>query len=125
MQSVSIAVKSANTQSGSSAVICRKIGMFRTATINNNSTDAATEPKAALPFELPPADLKNARLAEFAVKGWHTETFSAAVMANSPEIFRFALPAAAREAENVFGTDSGFLNILDDPSLPDSKNLRR
>ena len=86
---------------------------------------AAIEPKAALPFELQPADLKHVRRAVFAVKGWHTETFSAAVMANSPEIFRFALPAAAREAEKVFGTDSGFLNILVAPSLPASKKLRR
>ncbi len=86
---------------------------------------AATESKAALPFELRPADLKHVRRAVFAVKGWHTETFSAAVMANSPEIFRFALPAAAREAEKVFGTDSGFLNILVAPSLPASKKLRR
>ena len=86
---------------------------------------AATEPQAALPFELRPADLKHVRRAVFAVKGWHTETFSAAVMANSPEIFRFALPAAAREAEKVFGTDSGFLNILVAPSLPASKKLRR
>ena len=86
---------------------------------------AATEPKATLPFELRPADLKHVRRAVFAVKGWHTETFSAAVMTNSPEIFRFALPAAAREAENVFGTDSGFLNILVAPSLPASKKLRR
>ena len=86
---------------------------------------AAAEPKAALPFELRPADLKHVRRAVFAVKGWHTETFSAAVMANSPEIFRFALPAAAREAEKVFGTDSGFLNILVAPSLPASKKLRR
>ena len=86
---------------------------------------AATEPKSALPFELRPADLKHVRRAVFAVKGWHTETFSAAVMANSPEIFRFALPAAAREAEKVFGTDSGFLNILVAPSLPASKKLRR
>ena len=86
---------------------------------------AATAPKSALPFELRPADLKHVRRAVFAVKGWHTETFSAAVMANSPEIFRFALPAAAREAEKVFGTDSGFLNILVAPSLPASKKLRR
>ena len=86
---------------------------------------AAAEPKAALPFELRPADLKHVRRAVFAVKGWHTETFSAAVMANSPEIFRFALPAAAREAEKVFGTDGGFLNILVAPSLPASKKLRR
>lgn len=89
------------------------------------ATHPAAEPKAALPFELRPADLKHVRRAVFAVKGWHTETFSAAVMANSPEIFRFALPAAAREAEKVFGTDSGFLNILVAPSLPASKKLRR
>ncbi|MDP7012447.1 MAG: hypothetical protein QF927_00555 [Verrucomicrobiota bacterium] len=86
---------------------------------------AAKAATSDLPFELKPGDLKHIRRAVFAVKGWHTETFSAAVMANSPEIFRFALPAAAREAEKVFGTDSGFLNILVAPSLPASKKLRR
>ncbi len=86
---------------------------------------AATEPKAALPFELRPADLKHIRRAVFAVKGWHTETFSAAVMANSPEIFRFAQPAAAKEAEKIFGTDAAIQKILVAPSLPSSKKLRR
>jgi len=86
---------------------------------------AASEPEAALPFELRPADLNQIRRAVFAVKGWHTETFSAAVMANSPEIFRFAQPAAAKEAEKVFGTDAVFLKILVAPSLPSTKKLRR
>jgi len=86
---------------------------------------AATEPKAALPFELRPADLKHIRRAVFAVKGWHTETFSPAVMANSPEIFRFAQPAAAKEAEKIFGTDAAIQKILVAPSLPSSKKLRR
>lgn len=86
---------------------------------------AATEPKVDLSFELRPADLKHVRRAVFAVKGWHTETFSAAVISNSPEIFRFAQPAAAKEAKKVFGTDAGFLKILVAPSLPVSKKLRR
>jgi hypothetical protein len=89
------------------------------------SNPAATESKAALPFELQPANLKHIRRAIFAVKGWHTETFSPAVMTNSPEIFRFAQPAAAKTAEAVFGTDTGFLKILVAPSLPSSKKLRR
>ena len=89
------------------------------------SNPAATEPKADLPFELRLGDLKHIRRAIFAVKGWHTETFSPAVMTNSPEIFRFAQPAAAKTAEAVFGTDTGFLKILVAPSLPSSKKLRR
>ena len=86
---------------------------------------AATESKAVLPFELQPADLKHIRRAVFAVKGWHTETFSPAVMANSPEIFRFAQPAAAKATEAVFGTEAVSLKILVAPSLPSSKKLRR
>ena len=89
------------------------------------SNPAATESKAALPFELQPANLKHIRRAIFAVKGWHTETFSPAVMTNSPEIFRFAQPAAAKTAEAVFGTDTGFLKILVAPSLPSSKKQRQ
>ena len=89
------------------------------------SHPAATESKAVLPFELQPTDLKYIRRAVFAVKGWHTETFSPAVMANSPEIFRFAQPAAAKAAEAVFGADAVFLKILVAPSLPSSKKLRR
>ena len=85
---------------------------------------SATETTATLPFELKPSDLKHIRRAVFAVKGWHTETFSAAVMANSPEIFRFAQPAAAKQAEEIFGTKTGFLKILVAPSLPASKKLR-
>ncbi len=86
---------------------------------------AATESKAALPFELRLGDLKHIRRAVFAVKGWHTETFSAAVMTNSPEIFRFAQPAAAKAAEGVFGADAVFLKILVVPSLPSTKKLRQ
>ncbi|MBT3615853.1 MAG: hypothetical protein HN707_05980 [Verrucomicrobia bacterium] len=89
------------------------------------SHPAATESKATLPFELRPADLKHIPRAVFAVKGWHTETFSPAVMVNSPEIFRFAQPAAAKAAEAVFGADTIFLKILVAPSLPASKKLRR
>jgi len=69
--------------------------------------------------------LKHIRRAVYAVKGWHTETFSPAVMVNSPEIFRFAQPAATKAAEAVFGADSVFLKILVAPSLPSSKKLRR
>jgi len=88
------------------------------------SHPVATESKVALPFELQPADFKHICRAVFAVKGWHTETFSPAVMANSPEIFRFAQPAAAKAAEAVFGADAIFLKILVAPSLPSSKKLR-
>ena len=59
------------------------------------------------------------------MKGWYTETFSPAVMANSPEIFRFAQPAATKAEEAVFGADAVFLKILVAPSLPSSKKPRR
>ena len=89
------------------------------------SNPSATESKTSLPFELQLANLKHIRRAVYAVKGWHTETFSPAVMINSPEIFRFAQPAATKAAEAVFGADAVFLKILVAPSLPSSKKLRR
>ena len=42
-----------------------------------------------LPFILRSADLARLQCAVVLVKGWHTETFSPAVLANAPEIFRF------------------------------------
>jgi hypothetical protein len=86
---------------------------------------AVAKTKASLPFELQRADLKHIRHAVVAVKGWHTETFSPAVMTNSPEIFRFAQPAAAKTVEAVFGADAVILRILVAPMLPSTKKLRR
>ena len=42
---------------------------------------------AGLPFVLASSDLTAISRAVVVVKGWHTETFSSAVLANAPEIF--------------------------------------
>src|ERR1035441_5423515 len=60
-------------------------------------------PAAPLPFVLGSADLAFIERAIVVVKGWHTETFSSAMLTHAPEIFRFVEPkvipqaAAARE----------------------------
>ena len=51
-----------------------------------------------LPFVLSDGDLKFISRAMVVVKGWHTETFSPAVLANAPEIFRFVEPVAFKRA---------------------------
>ena len=47
---------------------------------------------AGMPFVLSSADLRFVERAVVVVKGWHTETFSPAVLAHAPEIFRFVEP---------------------------------
>jgi len=47
------------------------------------------KPERDLPFVLNAADLVQLRRAIVVVKGWHTETFSSARLASTPEIFRF------------------------------------
>ena len=56
-----------------------------------------------LPFVLGSADLAGLNRAIVVVKGWHTETFSLAVLENAPEIFRFVEPRAFRQATRAFG----------------------
>src|SRR5579859_5575326 len=58
-----------------------------------------------LPFVLSSADLPGIARAIVVVKGWHTETFSSAVLANAPEIFRFLEPAVFKRAAESFGDD--------------------
>src|SRR5438876_6373344 len=56
----------------------------------NPRSAAGAEPP---PFILSSPDLKTIARAVVVVKGWHTETFSPAVLAHAPEIFRFVEPA--------------------------------
>src|SRR6185369_7543229 len=67
---------------------------------------------APLPFILSSAYLPQVERAIVVVKGWHTETFSPAVLLNAPEIFRFVEPVAFKRAAQTFGDDSPLLKVL-------------
>ncbi|MEK7686481.1 MAG: hypothetical protein AAB466_13780 [Verrucomicrobiota bacterium] len=73
---------------------------------------------AGLPFVLASSDLTAISRAVVVVKGWHTETFSSAVLANAPEIFRFVEPAVFQQATRSFGDDGPVTKILVVPALP-------
>lgn len=78
----------------------------------------------ALPFILSAADLPRVERAIVVVKGWHTETFSEARLANAPEIFRFVEPATFKQAAKAFGADGTPLKILVVPALPQGAEAR-
>jgi hypothetical protein len=81
-------------------------------------------PAGALPFVLGSADLPVIERAIVVVKGWHTGTFSSAVLANAPEIFRFVEPKVFQQAARVFGKDGAPLKILVVPALPQAAEAR-
>lgn len=82
------------------------------------------KPGVALPFELGSADLAGVARALVVVKGWHTETFSPAVLANAPEIFRFVAPGAFEQAAKSFGGDGPLTKMLVVPALPSGDEAR-
>lgn len=77
-----------------------------------------------LPFELSSADLAFIERAIVVVKGWHTETFSSARLASTPEIFRFVEQKVFQQAAKAFGTDGMPLKILVVPTLPQGAQAR-
>ena len=79
---------------------------------------------SGLPFILTDGDLKFISRAMIVVKGWHTETFSPAVLANAPEIFRFVEPVAFKRASQLFGDDGPLLKVLVVPALPQGAEAR-
>jgi hypothetical protein len=70
------------------------------------------------PFVLVSEDLPFIERAIVVVKGWHTETFSSARLASTPEIFRFVEPKVFQQAARAFGKDGTPLKILVVPALP-------
>ena len=82
------------------------------------------KPEGALPFVLGSPDLASIERAIVVVKGWHTETFSPAVLARAPEIFRFVEPRVFQQAARVFGKNGNPLKILVVPALPQSAEAR-
>jgi hypothetical protein len=82
-------------------------------------------PGTVLPFVLSSADLAGVGRAIVVVKGWHTETFSASVLANAPEIFRFLDPVAFRQATKSFGGEGPLTKLLVMPALPAADEARQ
>jgi hypothetical protein len=77
-----------------------------------------------MPFVLGSADLVRIERAIVVVKGWHTETFSSARLASTPEIFRFVEPKVFQQAVRAFGKDGTPLKILVVPALPHDAKAR-
>lgn len=80
--------------------------------------------ETALPFVLTTEDLPGIERGVVVVKGWHTETFSSAVLENSPTIFRFVEPAVFKRAAENFGGDGSMTKILVVPALPQGEVAR-
>jgi len=76
------------------------------------------------PFVLSSGDLVAVNRAVVVVKGWHTETFTTARLAQAPEIFRFLEPPAFKQATRAFGPDGPPLRIMVLPALPQGAEAR-
>src|SRR6266498_1363854 len=66
----------------------------------------------SLPFVLTSGEVPAIARAVVVVKGWHTESFSSAVLANAPEIFRFVEPLVFQRAAKAFGDEGSPTKIL-------------
>ena len=69
------------------------------------------------------AELAQVGCAIVAVRGWHSEKFTAAMLASSPEIYRFAEPESVRAAEAELGlvNPAKILCMADLPTDPDPR----
>ncbi len=76
------------------------------------------------PFVLAAEDLPKISRALVVVKGWHTEIFSPAVLANAPEIFRFVQPSVFEHASRTFEGEGPLTKILIVPALPAGEEAR-
>ena len=68
-------------------------------------------------------ELLNVRCAVFAVRGWHSERFSPAILARSPDVYRFASAEASRAAEAEFPGETP-AHVLCIADLPADAGLR-
>jgi len=84
-----------------------------------------SESGAPLPFILASTDLPRIARGMVVVKGWHTETFSTAVLANAPEILRFLEPGMFQQTARAFGKDGPVAKILVVPALPAGVEARQ
>lgn len=89
----------------------------------------AANPAVKEPVMLPKAKLWGAaELAQVAgaivaVRGWHSEKFTAAMLASSPEVYRFAEPESVRSAAAELGVaePAKILCMADLPTDPDQR----
>jgi len=77
------------------------------------------------PFVLGGKELRSIHKAVVVVKGWHTETFSPAVLSTAPEIFRFVQPATFQQAARAFGDETDILKLLVVPALPQEAEAQK
>ncbi len=84
----------------------------------------AQKREGGTPFVLSSSDLPFIARAIVVVKGWHTETFSSARLASTPEIFRFVGAKTFQNAARVFGEGGTPLKILVVPALPQADEAR-
>ena len=75
-------------------------------------------------FVLGSRELRFVERAIVVVKGWHTETFSQAVLSHAPEIFRFVEPKVFERAARAFGQELPPMKILVVPALPQDQEAR-
>ncbi len=75
----------------------------------------------ALPFVLAAGDVDRLRLAAVSVKGWHTNTMSAALLASDPEVARFTDPALLERAARSLGLEPPLTCVLIVPWLPQTR----
>lgn len=83
-----------------------------------------TAEQGRVPFVVEPENIGQLHRAVIVVRGWHTEKFSAAVLENAPEIFRFLERDSMRRIETEFGADRPFLKLLVVPALPQTTEGR-
>ncbi len=76
-------------------------------------------------FILSSEDISKIRQAVVSVKGWHTSTFSAAILNSSDEIFNFLQKTALKRVESMFSQGGRVFKILAIPSLPKSRSERQ
>ena len=76
-------------------------------------------------FILSSEDISKIRQAVVSVKGWHTSTFSAAILNSSDEIFNFLQKTALKRVESMFSQGGRVFKILAIPSLPKSHSERQ
>lgn len=84
-----------------------------------------TPGQAPPPFVLSSADLSSVARALVVVKGWHTEIFSPAVLANAPQMFRFVEPSVFQHAALTFEGEGPLTKILVVPALPAGAEARK
>lgn len=81
-------------------------------------------PRGELPFELNIESLALIRQAVLLVRGWHSERFSAAVLANSPELFTCLEPGGGRWFRESFADEWPVHRILAVSALPQGREAR-